>query len=134
MKRYALIYLATVLIMAPLDFLFLGVIAKGFFKSQVGDMLTQNPNMIAAVLFYLVYGLGLLVFVNGGDGATAKSALIFGALFGIFAYATFDLTTLAILRHWTWPAAAVDISWGAFATAVSSSLGLIVGSWIATRV
>ena len=75
MKRYALIYVATVIIMAPLDFLFLGVIAKGFFKSQVGDMLTQNPNLVAAVLFYLTYALGVLVFVNGGDGATARSAL-----------------------------------------------------------
>ena len=55
------------------------------------------------------YALGVLIFVSGGEGVTAKSALLFGALFGVFAYATFDLTSLAILRHWTWPAAAVRV-------------------------
>lgn len=130
MKRTAILYLATVLVMVPLDILFLGIIAKGFFQSQVGDMMgTLRP--LPAIVFYLLYAAGILVFVNGADNATLRSALIFGALFGMFAYATFDLTALAILKHWTWPTAFVDVAWGAFVTAVSAAAGLAAADWLA---
>jgi len=129
-KRTAILYLATVLVMVPLDILFLGVIARGFFQSQVGDML-GGLRLLPAIVFYLMYAAGILVFVSGSDGATLRTALIYGALFGMFAYATFDLTTLAILKHWTWPAAFVDVVWGAFVTAVSAAAGLAAADWLA---
>jgi uncharacterized membrane protein len=127
MKRTVFLYLATLIVMVPLDILFLGYLARGFFQSQVGDMLgTIKP--VPAVLFYLMYAAGILVFVSAVEGATIRSALIYGALFGLFAYATFDLTTLAVLRHWTWPVAFVDVAWGSFVTAVSAALGLIIAN------
>jgi uncharacterized membrane protein len=52
----------------------------------------------------------------------------------LFCYATFDLTSLSLLRHWTWPVAIVDVSWGSFVTAVSSTLGLIIANWIVPRI
>jgi uncharacterized membrane protein len=127
MKRTVFLYLATLLVMVPLDVLFLGILARGFFQSQVGDMLGPlRP--VPAVVFYLVYAAGILVFVSATGSATIRSALIYGALFGLFAYATFDLTVLAVLRHWTWPVAFVDVAWGSFVTAVSAAAGLAIAN------
>jgi uncharacterized membrane protein len=132
-KRYVVLYLATLVVIVPIDFLFLGLIAKGFFTSQVGDMLGEI-SLTPAILFYLLYVLGILIFVSGSPGITWQSTLLYGALFGFFCYMTFELTSLSLLRHWTWPVAIVDVSWGLFVTAVSSTLGLIIANWIAPKI
>ena len=129
MNRYVALYLATLTVLVPIDFLFLGLVAKGFFSSQVGDMLGEiRP--APAVLFYLLYVAGILIFVSGAAGATPRSTLLYGALFGLFCYATFELTALSLLRHWTWAVVMVDVSWGAFVTAVGSTLGLLIVNWL----
>ena len=133
MKRYAVLYLATLVVIIPMDFLFLGVIAKGFFTSQVGNMLGEIK-LTPAILFYLLYVVGILIFVSGSPEATWQSALLYGALFGFFCYATFELTSLSLLRHWTWPVVLVDVSWGTFVTAVSATLGLMIADWVVPKV
>jgi uncharacterized membrane protein len=132
-NRYVILYLATLFVIVPIDFLFLGVVAKSFFTSQVGDMLGEIK-LAPAILFYLLYVVGILIFVNGPSGATWQSTLLYGALFGLSCYATFDLTSLSLLRHWTWPVAIVDVSWGSFVTAVSSTLGLIIANWLVPKI
>lgn len=133
MNRYVVLYIATLIVLIPLDFLFLGIVARSFFTSQVGDMLGEiRP--VPAVLFYLLYVAGILIFVSGQAAATWQSTLLYGALFGLFCYATFDLTSLALLRHWTWPAAIVDMSWGSFVTALSSTAGLLIANRLAPKV
>jgi uncharacterized membrane protein len=132
-KRYAVLYLATLIVIIPIDFLFLGLVAKGFFTSQVGDMLGEI-RLAPAILFYLLYVVGILIFVSGSPDATWQSTLLYGALFGFFCYATFELTSLSLLRHWTWPVVIVDVSWGTFVTAVSSTLGLIIANWIMAKI
>ena len=127
-KRYAILYLATLIVIIPIDFLFLGTIAKSFFTSQVGDI-----RLAPAILFYLLYVAGILIFVSGPASATWPSTLVYGALFGLFCYATFDLTSLALLKHWSWAVAAVDVSWGAAVTAISASAGLMVANWIVPK-
>ncbi len=127
MKRYALLYIATLIVLVPLDFLFLGVLAKDFFKSQVGGAL-GDLNVLPAVLFYLLYAAGIVIFVSAAAGTSLQHTLIYGLLFGLFCYATFDLTVLALLKGWTWPAALLDISWGAIATAISATLGLVIAN------
>jgi uncharacterized membrane protein len=131
-NRYVVLYLATLIVLIPIDFLFLGIVAKGFFTAEVGDMLGEI-RLAPAILFYLLYVVGVLIFVNGVTGATFQSTLFYGALFGLFCYATFDLTSLSLLKHWTWPVAAVDVSWGATVTAVSSTAGLAIANWLAPR-
>jgi uncharacterized membrane protein len=131
-NRYAVLYLVTLFVLVPLDFLFLGIVAKGFFTSQVGNMLGEIK-LLPAVLFYLLYVVGTVIFVSGAGSATWQTTLVYGALFGLFCYATFDLTALALLRNWSWPVAFVDISWGAVVTAVSSTVGLLVADWIVPR-
>lgn len=132
MNRFAVLYLVTLFVLVPLDFLFLGIIAKDFFTSQVGNMLGEIK-LLPAVLFYLVYVVGIVIFVSGAANVSYQSTLIYGALFGLFCYATFDLTSLSLLRHWSWPVAIVDVSWGAVVTAVSSTAGLVVADWLAPK-
>ena len=133
MNRYIILYLATLFVIVPVDFLFLGVFAKGFFTSQVGDMLGEI-RLAPAILFYLIYVTGILIFVSGSAGGNWQSTLLYGALFGFFCYATFELTSLAMLKHWTWTVVIVDVAWGSFVTAVSSTTGLLIANWLAPRV
>jgi uncharacterized membrane protein len=115
-----------------LEFLFLGIIARKFFTSQVGEMLGEI-RLAPAILFYLLYVAGVLIFVSGGLEARWQSTLFYGALFGIVCYATFDLTSLALLKHWTWAVAVVDVSWGAFATSIAATTGLLITNQIVPR-
>jgi uncharacterized membrane protein len=132
-KRFAILYLATFIVLIPIDFLFLGTVAKSFFASQVGDMLGEIK-LAPAVLFYLLYVGGILIFVSGPAGATTQSTLLYGALFGFFCYATFELTALSLLKHWTWPVVIVDVSWGTFVTAVSATAGLWIANWLVPKI
>ena len=132
MSRYVALYLTTLVVLMVLDYLFLGVLAKGFFVSEVGDMLAEvKPG--PALLFYMVYVVGVLIFVSGSAAANWQTTLLYGPLFGLFCYATFDLTCLALLKHWSWAVAALDVSWGAVVTAVSSTAGLFVANWLVPR-
>ena len=133
MKRNAVLYLATLLVIVPIDFLFLGLVAKGFFTSQVGEML-GTIRLAPAILFYLLYVAGILIFVSAPAGATWQSTLLYGALFGFFCYATFELTSLSLLKHWTWPVVVVDVEWGTFVTAVASTAGLLIANWLTPRI
>jgi uncharacterized membrane protein len=132
-NRYVALYLVTLFVIVPIDILFLGVIAKGFFTSQVGHLLGEIK-LVPAVLFYLAYVAGILIFVSGGGGATWQSTLLYGALFGFFCYATFELTSMSMLKNWSWAVVVVDIAWGAFVTAVSATAGLLVANWVAPKV
>ena len=132
-KRYAVLYLATLVVIIPFDFLFLGLVAKSFFTSQVGDMLGEI-RLTPAILFYLLYAAGILIFVSGSTEAAWQSTLLYGGLFGLFCYATFDLTSLSLLRHWTWPVVVLDVTWGSFVTALSSTAGLLIANWVTPRI
>ena len=133
MNRYVVLYLATLIVFIPIDFLFLGMVAKGFFASEVGDMLGEI-RLAPAILFYLLYVVGITVFVSGPVGATWQSTLLYGALFGLFCYATFELTAMSLLRHWTWPVVMTDVCWGTFVTALSSTAGLLIANRIAPSI
>ena len=133
MKRYAILYLATLIVLVPIDFLFLGTVGKSVFTSQVGDMLGE-VRPLPAVLFYVLFVAGILIFVNGSPDATWQSTLLYGALFGFFCYATFELTSMTLLKHWTWVVVALDMTWGTLVTAVSSMLGLLIANWIVPKI
>lgn len=131
-NRYVVLYLATLLVIVPIDFLFLGIVAKGFFTSQVGHLLGEIK-LLPAILFYLLYVAGTVVFVSGGQGVTWQSTLLYGALFGLFCYATFELTSMSMLKDWSWAVVVVDIAWGTFVTAISSTAGLLVANWVGAK-
>ena len=102
-----------------LDALWLGLVAPSFYKANIGHLMTDSPNFVAAGLFYLLYVAGLVVFVTGREG-NLKQAAIRGAFFGLLCYATYDLTNLATLRDWPVLVTVVDLIWGTFASTVTS--------------
>ncbi|MFZ1812159.1 MAG: DUF2177 family protein [Candidatus Saccharimonadales bacterium] len=115
-------------VMGVLDAVWLGVIASKFYKSQVGSLLLEKPNMAAAVIFYLIYIVGIVVFVltPALEKDSWQHAVGYGALFGFVAYATYDLTNLATLKGWTTTLVIVDLLWGAALTATVAG----VSYWI----
>ena len=111
--------------MVVLDLLWLGVIAKTLYQQGIGHLMAERPNLLVAVLFYALFAFGLLVIAivpNAATAGWAKTALS-AALFGFFAYATYDLTNLATLKHWPIGLSLIDITWGTLVSAVSAAAG-----------
>jgi uncharacterized membrane protein len=120
-------------IMGVLDAIWLSVVANKFYKSQIGQLLLEKPNMIAAVAFYLIYVIGVTVFVltPALEKDSWQYALGYGALFGFVAYATYDLTNLATLKGWPTKLVIVDLLWGAVLTAaVSIAAYWVLRTWL----
>ena len=117
-------FLTAGVIMAAIDAVWLSVIANKFYKSQIGDLLLAKPNMVVAVLFYLIYVGGIVAFVLSPalDKGSLKHALVYGALFGFVCYATYDLTNLSTLKGFTTKLVVVDLLWGSFLTATVAGL------------
>ncbi len=111
-------------VMGVLDFIWLSVVAKNFYRSELGSALLDKPNMVAAVLFYVIYIVGVVAFVIAPalDKGSLAHAALYGALFGFVAYATYDLTNLATLKVFTPKLVVVDLLWGAALTAVVASV------------
>ncbi len=112
-------YAAALVALAVLDGFWLGLVSREFYKARLGSLLVDQPIWTAAILFYLVHALGIAVFPLQ-MASSWTGALLFGALFGFFAYATYDLTNLATLRGWPMAITVVDLAWGTFATALAS--------------
>ena len=116
-------------IMGVLDFFWLGFIAKKLYYAEIGKLLLDKPNLTAAVVFYVIYVVGVVMFVI--NPALAKNdigyALGMGALFGLVAYATYDLTNLATLKGFSMKIVVIDMIWGmALTAAVSAGTFFIV--------
>lgn len=128
MNKYLAAYLATTLTLVLLDVLWLGFIAKPAYMDGIGHLMAARPNLVAAVLFYLLYPAGVVLFAVAPDGISAgwQKTFINAALFGFFAYATYDLTNLATLKDWPVGLAALDMAWGSLITAISALAGKAV--------
>lgn len=108
------IYCIALPIFFALDMVWLGVAAKNFYTRQIGFLMKANVNWVAAFLFYLLFIAGLVVFVviPAMEKGSWVRALLFGALFGLITYATYDLTNLATLKDWPLLVTVVDLIWG----------------------
>jgi len=106
-------YLFTLLPFVALDAVWLGLVAKKFYRSQIGYVMAERPNWIAAAVFYLLFIAGMVFFVTGREG-TLQEAAFRGAVFGLICYATYDLTNLATIRRWPIIVTVVDMAWGTF--------------------
>lgn len=107
-----------------IDMIWLGLVAKDFYRGQIGMLMKSNINWTAAILFYLLFIVGLVLFVitPAVEKGSWTYALLFGALFGLITYATYDLTNLATLKDWSLWVSIVDLGWGAvLAAAVSTA-------------
>jgi uncharacterized membrane protein len=127
---FLVLYLLTCVVFFVVDIVWLGAVAKDFYRRQLGDKLLEKPNWVAAVIFYLLFVLGAMLFVvlPAVEADSLRRAILFGGLFGFFTYATYDLTNLATLRGWPTRLVIVDIAWGVvLSTIVSTSSFLIAG-------
>lgn len=129
-KFLALYGVCTVAFFA-LDFVWLSTATSRIYQPYLGDLLSPRPNLPVAAVFYLFYvvGIVLLAVVPGLQEGSIVAALWRGALFGLLAYATYDLTNLATIRDWPWQVSIIDMAWGtALNTAVTA-----VGFWFGER-
>jgi len=118
------LYLITLPVFLAIDAVWLTMVTKNFYSKQIGYLMAKNPNLIAALIFYLIFIAGLVVFVitPAMEKKTWMHALLMGAFFGIVTYATYDLTNLATVKDWPLVVTIVDLIWGA---ALSSSVSII---------
>ena len=127
MTRIIVAYLATLVAFCAGDFVWLGTVATGFYQSQVGPLMLAAPNWPAAGAFYALYAAGTVLFavMPALRAGAWTSALLQGALFGFFAYATYDLTNLATLKGWSLGVTVVDIAWGVVVTGLAATVGFL---------
>lgn len=113
-----------------IDMVWLGLVAKNFYRAQIGGLMKPDVNWIAAIVFYLIFIAGLVAFVISPamEKGSWIHALLFGALFGLVCYATYDLTNLAVAKDWPLLVTIVDLAWGAvLAASVSTITYFIAG-------
>ena len=126
------VYLLSLIVFLAVDMLWLGVVAKNFYRNNLGHLLRADVNWAAALIFYLLYVAGVLIFaaMPALERQSLRQAVLLGALFGFFAYATYDLTNLATLKDWPLNVVLVDILWGAVLTACVAAASFGIGKWI----
>lgn len=118
------LYAIALPVFVAIDMVWLGFVAKNFYRTQIGFLMKSDVNWPAAILFYLLFIVGLVLFVivPAIEKNSWTHALLYGALFGLITYATYDLTNLATLKDWPILVTIVDLAWGAtLAAAVSSA-------------
>ncbi|MEE4116655.1 MAG: DUF2177 family protein [Marinilabiliaceae bacterium] len=118
------IFIAAFLVFLVIDLLWLGLIAKNFYRKHLGFLMSDNVNWTAAIVFYLVFVAGIVLFVVSPalEAESLNHALLYGALFGFVTYATYDLTNLATLDKWPLKITIIDLIWG---TVLSTSVSVI---------
>jgi uncharacterized membrane protein len=125
MNKYLSACLATAVVMIALDMLWLGVIAKPLYQNGLGHLMAERPNVVAAVAFYVLYTMGLMLFAivpNAAGPGWLKTGAT-AAMFGLIAYATYDLSNLATLKDWPVGLSLIDMAWGATISAVAATAG-----------
>jgi uncharacterized membrane protein len=132
LTKYILLYLATVPVFFLIDLVWLGVVARDFYRSQIGSLMADPIVWWAAILFYLLFIAGIIFFavLPGLDAGSWTKALALGAAFGFFAYMTYDLTNLATLRGWPITLVVVDIAWGTVLAASVATASYFIGTRI----
>ena len=132
MFKYLGIYFSLLISLLVVDLIWLLVIAKKMYRDSMGDLMAVEPNLAAGLAFYVLYAVGVCIFVI--VPAISKQswfdAVLYGALFGFFCYMTYDLTNLAVVRNFPTQLAFIDIAWGSFVTAALSGFVYWVGNKI----
>ena len=126
--RFVVAYIVTAIVFLGLDTLWLTQVALGMYRRELGTLLLDKPNLPIAGLFYLLFVVGIVVLaaLNGG---TWINALLLGAVLGLVAYGTYDITNLSTLRNWSLTVTLADLAWGTALTAVSATLGYLAVTW-----
>jgi uncharacterized membrane protein len=132
MGKLGLLYGACIVAFFAIDFVWLSTMNSRFYQPRLGSLLAEQPKLGVAAGFYLLYVIGVvaLAVIPGLREGAVLAALWRGALFGLLAYATYDLTNLATLQGWPWELAVVDMIWGTVLTGTVSVIGYYAGRLI----
>jgi uncharacterized membrane protein len=132
MTYYLKLYCATLIAFFLIDIVWLGLVARTFYRKYLGFLTAPNPKWGAAILFYLLFILGILVFVvvPGLAEDSLKTTLLRAALFGLITYATYDLTNLATVKDWPVLVTVVDMIWGTVLSVAVSFISFMAGNWL----
>jgi uncharacterized membrane protein len=129
---YIKMYIIAFIIFLAIDAIWLGLVAPKFYKSQIGHLMSEKPNLVAALIFYLIFIVGVVYFVVNPaiEAQSFMKVVIAGMLFGFITYATYDLTNLATLKDWPLTVTIVDLIWG---TTLSTLIGIftyLIYNWL----
>jgi uncharacterized membrane protein len=128
LKTYGIAYVATGLVFLVIDAIWLTFAAQRLYRPLMGEMLLDSFRLVPAVLFYLTYVAGIVVFAIAPAIASERltTATFYGAFLGFVAYATYDLTNQATLRNWPVAVTIADLCWGTFLTASAATIGFLI--------
>lgn len=131
---YLKLYAATTAVFFALDITWLGFVAKGIYQRQMGHLLAENTRWGAAIAFYLIYvaAIVILCVLPAVEKQSVMRALALGAVFGLAAYAAFDLTSLALIKGFPGGIVPLDLAWGVVLTASVSAAGYYAARWLAS--
>ena len=129
---YLKLYVLTVPIFFMIDIIWLGVIARGFYRRNLSFILSADINWAAAITFYLIYIAGIIFFAVRPALASDNlhDAALLGGLFGFFTYATYDLTNMATIKGWPLKIVVIDILWGTCLCMLVAGLGFLIAKWL----
>ena len=129
---YVKVYVIALIAFLAVDFVWLAVVARNFYRKQLGFLLADQPNWGAAAAFYLLFVAGVVVFaiVPALTDGSLRKAIVLGGFFGLVTYATYDLTNQATVKNWPWVVTAIDLAWGGFLAASVSCVGYLAGRWL----
>ena len=132
---YAVAYATSAVVFFGLDFVWLSTISTSFYRNRIGALLLEQPNLGVTGLFYLVYVAGIVHFavMPAVSGASWATALVNGALLGLVAYGTYDMTNLATLKNWSVYVSFVDMMWGIALTATAATCGYFLTVWTVAK-
>lgn len=130
--QFAQLYLIAVVAFFAIDIVWLVLVAQKFYKDQLGDLFTDKVIWPAAILFYVIFVAGIVVLAvePALDDDSFAMAVGLGALLGLVAYSTYDLTNLATTKNWPLPLTIVDIAWGTILAASVSGVTYGVAQWL----
>lgn len=130
--RLGIVYVSCLVVFLAIDAVWLVSMNSRFYQPRLGTLLAEKPNLAAAAVFYALYVVGIvaLAVVPGYAGGGVWAAAWRGALLGLVAYATYDLTNLATLARWPLDLTFIDLAWGTAVTSVVAAAGYMVASWV----
>lgn len=130
LTRVLLVYAVTLAVFFAIDLVWLGVVARGFYRQRLGHLLGAEVNWGPAILFYLIFIAGIVFFAvrPALEAHSATRALVHGAFLGLVAYATYDLTNQATMRDWPLIVTVVDLAWGTVLTGAVAYLSYQVST------
>jgi uncharacterized membrane protein len=129
---YIKLYFVTLAAFLAIDAVWLALVARTFYSRYLDWLMATHPNWLAALAFYLLFVVGVLVFVvvPGVEDGSLRTTLLRGALFGLIAYGTYDLTNLATVKNWPLTITVVDMAWGTALSVAVSYVGFVAGKWL----